>query len=211
MPSNGSWNALPGRSALPSWEINDKMPNIARSAAVSTAVASALAGAALLLSAASFDQRALAHSDRHGAGHAGHGAGHRAGHGAGHGFAAGEPGDPKQAGRTIEIVMSEGPGTMTYSPDRIEVRRGEQVKFVLRNAGELRHEFLIDTVANNARHKIEMEKSPDMAHEEANGRHVEPRRSAELVWRFTKAGIFEFACLIPGHYESGMKGVVVVK
>ena len=47
--------------------------------------------------------------------------------------------------------------------------------------------------------------------EEPNGRHVEPRQSAELVWRFTKAGTFEFACPIPGHYETGMEGVVVVK
>ena len=170
-------------------------PNIVRS----TAVASVLAGAALLLSVAPPVQRALAHSD-------GHGAGHR-----GHGSAAGEPGDPKQAGRVIEIVMREGPGTMTYTPDRIEVSRGEQVKFVLRNAGELRHELLIDSVANNARHKIEIEKHPDMSHQEPNGRHVEPRQSAELVWRFTTAGTFEFACLIPGHYETGMKGVVVVK
>jgi uncharacterized cupredoxin-like copper-binding protein len=50
-----------------------------------------------------------------------------------------------------------------------------------------------------------------MAHEEANGRHVGPGQTAELLWRFTKAGTFEFACLIPGHYETGMKGVVVVK
>jgi uncharacterized cupredoxin-like copper-binding protein len=171
------------------------MPHTARS----TAAAAALAVAALLLSAASLHRPALAHSDGHGDAHAEQG------------YAAGEPGNPGQAGRVIEIVMREGPGTMTYSPDRIEVRRGEQVKFVLRNAGQLRHEILIDSVANNARHKAEMEKSPDMAHEEANGRHVGPGQTAELLWRFTKAGTFEFACLIPGHYESGMKGVVVVK
>jgi uncharacterized cupredoxin-like copper-binding protein len=172
------------------------MPNIARTAAIVSVAA------ALLLSASTPHQRALAHSD----GHAAH-----AGHGAKHISAVGEPGDPRQASRTIEIVMSEGPGTMTYSPDRIEVRRGEQVRFVLKNAGELGHEFLIDTVANNAKHKSEMEKRPDMVHEEANGRHVEPKQSVELVWRFTKAGTFEFAYLIPGHYETGMKGVVIVK
>jgi uncharacterized cupredoxin-like copper-binding protein len=162
----------------------------------SIALASALAGSALLISIAISQQRALAHSDDHG-------------HGPG--FAAGEPGDPKKAGRIVEIVMSEGPGTMSYSPDRIEVRKSEQIKFVLKNAGELRHEFLIDSVENNAKHKAEMEKSPDMEHEEPNGRHVEPRQTAEILWRFTKAGAFEFACLIPGHYEAGMKGVILVK
>jgi uncharacterized cupredoxin-like copper-binding protein len=144
----------------------------------------------------------MAHSDGHGQGH---------GHGDSHHFAAGEPGDPGKAHRVVTVVMSEGPGTMTYNPDRIEVRKGEQIKLVLRNAGQLAHELVLDTPASNARHKAEMEKNPDMAHDEPNGRHVAPGRSAEMLWRFTKAGTFEYACLIPGHYEAGMKGVVIVK
>jgi uncharacterized cupredoxin-like copper-binding protein len=163
------------------------------------AVVSALAGAALLLPAS--PRHALAHTD----GPGGHG------HGPAHGFAAGEPAEMGKATRVVEIVMSEGPGTMSYSPSRIEVRKGELIRLVLRNAGQLRHEILIDSFENNARHKAEMAENPDMAHEEPNGRHVEPGKSAELLWRFTKAGTFEYACLIPGHYESGMKGVIVVK
>jgi len=128
-----------------------------------------------------------------------------------HMLAAGEPGDQKKPFRTIEIVMTEGPGAMTYSLDRIEVRRGEQIKFVLRNTGELAHEFLLDSVENNAKHKMEMEHHPDMAHDEVNGKWLAPKTSSDILWRFTKAGAFEFACLIPGHYEAGMKGVVVVK
>jgi|SoiMethySBSTD1v2_1073268.scaffolds.fasta_scaffold14169_5 uncharacterized cupredoxin-like copper-binding protein len=129
----------------------------------------------------------------------------------GHAFAAGEPGDPKKPFRTVEITMSDGPGTMTYSPDKIEVRKGEQIKFMLKNTGHLAHEFLIDSFENNAKHKIEMEKNPDMEHDDPNGKRLEPKQSAEILWRFTKTGTFEFACLIPGHYETGMKGVVVVK
>jgi uncharacterized cupredoxin-like copper-binding protein len=86
--------------------------------------------------------------------------------------------------------MREGGGTMTCIPERIEVRKGEQIKLVIKNAGQLRHELLIATFGGNAKHRAEMEKSPDMAHEEPNGRH---------------------ACLMPGNYESGMKGIVVVK
>ena len=56
-----------------------------------------------------------------------------------------------------------------------------------------------------------MEKNPEMEHDEPNGKRLEPKKSAEILWRFSKAGTFEFACLIPGHYETGMKGVVVVK
>ena len=139
------------------------------------------------------------------AAHTGHGQGHA------RAFAAGEPGNPKRPFRVVEIVMTEGPGTMTYAPDRIEVKKGEQIKFVLRNVGLLDHEFLVDFVANNARHKKEMEARPDMQHEEPNGARLKPGATGELLWRFTKAGTFEFACLIPGHYEAGMKGTLVVK
>jgi uncharacterized cupredoxin-like copper-binding protein len=111
----------------------------------------------------------------------------------------------------VEIVMAEGSGTMTYTPDRIEVKRGEQIKFVLKNVGLLDHEFLVDSVANNARHKKEMEAKPDMEHDEPNGARLKPGAKGALLWRFTKSGTFEFACLIPGHYEAGMKGTLVVK
>ena len=129
----------------------------------------------------------------------------------GHVFAAGEPGDPKKPARTVEITMTDGPGTMTYTPNKIDVRKGEQIKFVLKNVGYLPHEFLIDSFENNAKHKIEMQKNPEMEHDDPNGKRLEPKQSAEILWRFTKAGTFEFACLIPGHYETGMKGTIVVK
>ncbi len=141
------------------------------------------------------------------------GAAAHTGHGQSHAraFAAGEPGNPKRPFRVVEIVMAEGSGTMTHTPDRIEVKKGEQIKFVLKNVGLLDHEFLVDSVANNARHKKEMEAKPDMEHDEPNGARLKPGATGELLWRFTKSGTFEFACLIPGHYEAGMKGTLLVK
>jgi uncharacterized cupredoxin-like copper-binding protein len=129
----------------------------------------------------------------------------------GHSFAAGEPGDPKRPSRPILIAMRDGPGTMTYAPDKVEVRVGEQVRFVLKNIGHLDHEFLLDSPENNAKHKLEMEKNPEMEHDDPNGKRVKSNATAEILWRFTKKGTFEFACLIPGHYEAGMRGTVVVK
>ncbi|HWB44985.1 MAG TPA: cupredoxin family protein [Hyphomicrobiaceae bacterium] len=126
-------------------------------------------------------------------------------------FVAGEPGDVRKPFRTVVIVMKDAGGSMSYAPDRIEVKKGEQIKFLIRNEGVIDHEFLLDSVANNARHKAEMEKDPDMAHEEPNGARLKPTANHELLWHFSKAGTFEFACLLPGHYESGMKGMVVVK
>lgn len=129
----------------------------------------------------------------------------------GHAFAAGEPGDPTKPFRVIEITMTDGPGTMSYAPDKLQVRKGEQIKFVLKNTGDLAHEFLLDSFEANAKHKIEMQKNPEMEHDDPNGKRLEPKKSAEILWLFNKTGTFEYACLIPGHYETGMKGVVVVK
>jgi uncharacterized cupredoxin-like copper-binding protein len=128
-------------------------------------------------------------------------------------FAAGEPGDAKKpVVRTVEVKMTETEDAkMLFVPDRVEVKRGEQVRFVLKNVGNTEHEFMLDSPANNAKHKIQMEKNPDMEHDDPNGQRLEPKASEEIVWRFTKAGTFEFACLIPGHYESGMKGTVIVR
>ena len=127
-------------------------------------------------------------------------------------FAAGAPGDPKKPARTVEMAMKEtDDGKMLYEPNQIEVKRGEQIRFVLKNDGKVDHEFMLDSLANNAKHKAAMQKNPDMEHAESNGKRLAPEKNSEVLWRFTKAGTYEFACLIPGHYESGMHGTVVVK
>lgn len=128
-------------------------------------------------------------------------------------FAAGEPGDPKKpVARTIEVTMKEtDDAKMLFEPNRVEIKSGEQVRFVLKNHGQVDHEFMLDSAQNNAKHKIQMEKNPDMEHDDPNGKRLVPKGSSEIVWRFTKPGTFEFACLIPGHYESGMHGTVIVK
>jgi uncharacterized cupredoxin-like copper-binding protein len=124
---------------------------------------------------------------------------------------AGAPGNPKQPARTVTVVMSEGDGTMKFTPDRLVVKKGEQVRFVLENKGALPHEFRLSTVKDNDEHAAMMRDMPDMKHHEANAVSLDPGKSAELVWRFTRAGSFEFACLIPGHREAGMHGTVTVK
>ena len=102
-------------------------------------------------------------------------------------------------------------GKMLFVPDRVEAKRGEQVRFVLKNAGKVDHEFILDTPERNAKHKVEMRKNPDMEHDDPNGKRLAPGGTGEIVWRFSKAGTFEFACLIPGHHESGMHGKAIVK
>jgi uncharacterized cupredoxin-like copper-binding protein len=136
-----------------------------------------------------------------------------AGHGHGHDddTAYGKPGDSKKPARLIQISMGERDGKMQFIPDRIEVRRGEQVKFQLRNNGELDHELVLATLEENLKHAIEMQKNPDMEHDDPNAKRLAPKKTGEIVWQFTKAGEFDFSCLIPGHREAGMTGKVVVK
>ena len=122
-------------------------------------------------------------------------------------FAAGEPGNPKKPARTIKVVMKE----MMFEPSLIEVRKGEQIRFILANEGTEDHEFMLATAAENRKHGELMKKYPDMQHDDPNGKRIPPHAQRELVWKFTKAGEFEYACLIPNHYEYGMYGKIVVK
>jgi len=126
-------------------------------------------------------------------------------------YSAGEPGDPKKPAQVIVITMREGDGKMMFFPERLEVRKGEQVRFLLRNNGLLDHEFVVATTEENLKHAEEMRKNPDMEHDDPNAMRITSKKASELVWKFTKTGQFEFGCLIPGHREAGMTGTIVVK
>jgi len=122
-------------------------------------------------------------------------------------WSAGEPGDPKKPARIIEVIMKE----MEYKPWSIEVKRGEQIRFVIRNAGTEDHEFLLATTKENLAHAAMMKKHRHMKHDEPNAVTLAPKQSAELLWKFTRVGAFEYSCLIPDHREYGMTGRVTVK
>ena len=123
------------------------------------------------------------------------------------GYSAGQPGDSKKPAREIVVLMNE----MDYTPATIEVKRGEQIRFIVRNVGTEAHEFLLATTAENLKHGEAMKKNPDMEHDEPNGQRLDPKKSGEILWKLSKAGTFEYSCLIPTHREFGMVGKVVVK
>ena len=116
-------------------------------------------------------------------------------------------GDAKSAKRSIAVGMAD---TMRFTPERIEVRLGETLKFVVRNTGKVMHEFVIGTKAENAKHAEMMVKFSNMEHDEPYMAHVPPGKTGEIVWTFNRAGEFEFACLIAGHYQGGMVGTIMV-
>ena len=126
-------------------------------------------------------------------------------------FSAGEPGNPKKPARVVEVTMRDGDGKMEFVPNHVDVKKGEQVRFIIRNHGALKHEFTLASVADNNKHAELMKKYPDMEHDDPNAKSVDPGKTAEILWRFSKGGTFEFACLIPGHREAGMRGTVTAK
>ena len=134
-----------------------------------------------------------------------------AGHSHGADLAYGQPGDPKKPARIVQITMRDSEGKMVFIPNRIDVRKGEQVKFVIRNNGELDHEIVIGTLDENLKHMAEMMKNPDMEHDDPNAKRLAPKQTGDIVWKFTNAGEFDFSCLIPGHREAGMSGTIIVK
>ena len=115
-------------------------------------------------------------------------------------------GDPQQA-RTVEVRMSDD---MRFRPGRIEVREGETIRFVVRNAGKILHEMVIGTPGELAEHAALMRKFPGMEHDEPYMAHVDAGKRGGLVWNFNRPGTFQFACLIPGHFEAGMTGTLIV-
>ncbi len=148
---------------------------------------------------------------------------------AGHGPTIGAPGKATPATRTVEIVLQDN----SYQPESLQVKPGETVRFVLRNKGELLHEFNIGTAETHAAHQKEMAAmmehgmltptginqqmmgmdhaktgAPAMKHDDPNSVLVEPGKTKELVWKFPNSLNLQFACNIPGHYESGMVGEI---
>ena len=133
------------------------------------------------------------------------------GHGDEHDTAYGKSGDPKKPAKIMQIVMRDADGKMLFVPDKIRVKKGEQIRFMLRNNGVQDHEFVVGILEENLKHMKEMEKNPDMEHDEPNAKRLKPNATGEILWQFTKAGTFDFSCLIPGHRQAGMFGTIVVE
>lgn len=117
-------------------------------------------------------------------------------------------GDRRAAKRTVEIRMSDD---MRFTPSRIDVRQGETVRLVMRNTGAVLHELVIGTPQDLEEHAALMLKFPGMEHDEPYMAHVKPGQTGEIVWTFNSAGEFDFACLIAGHFQAGMRGKFIVR
>jgi uncharacterized cupredoxin-like copper-binding protein len=120
----------------------------------------------------------------------------------------GREGDPRKVSRVIKVDMSDA---MRYFPDHIAVKKGETVRFVASNSGQVEHELVIGTMDDLKQHAELMKKHGGMAHNDANATHVDPGKTGRVVWQFTRTGEFYYGCLVPGHFEAGMIGTIVVR
>jgi len=116
-------------------------------------------------------------------------------------------GDARAGIRTVRFTMAD---TMRFTPDTLQVKQGETVKLVIRNDGAMLHEFVLGTKKELDEHAALMVKFPTMEHSEPYMAHVGPGKTGEIIWTFNRAGDFDFACLIAGHYQAGMVGKVRV-
>ena len=116
-------------------------------------------------------------------------------------------GDAKGIKRTITLTMTD---SMRFTPDVINVKEGETVKIVVKNSGKMLHEMVIGTAKELADHAALMLKFPNMEHSEPYMVHVPPGKTGQMIWTFNRAGNFDFACLMAGHYQAGMVGKINV-
>lgn len=145
------------------------------------------------------------------------GAGHDGrehGHGGGHGHAAfegGQPGTATEVDRTIQIEA----GDIHFDRERIKVREGETVRFVVTNTGQLLHDFTLGTPELQKQHRKEMAQmamngNHMHAHAAPNAVALASGETETLIWTFDEAESFQFACNVPGHYEAGMYGEIAI-
>ena len=116
-----------------------------------------------------------------------------------------------KSAETVREVVVEMTDRFRFKPSKLTVKRGETVRLVFRNGGALLHEWIIGMPEEIKKHAALMRRFPNMEHDDPHNVHVPPGEQRELVWQFNRSGTFEFACLLPGHFEAGMKGIVEVQ
>ena len=129
-------------------------------------------------------------------------------HSGGHGEAdIGTPGVAAKVTRTVFVDMKDD---MRFHSSVFSVQQGDTIRFVAKNSGKVKHEMVLGTTRELKDHYEVMKKNPEMEHDDPNMVTVAPGKSGEIIWQFTSAGKVDFACLQPGHFDAGMKGIVNV-
>jgi len=84
----------------------------------------------------------------------------------------------------VENVMQESHGTMFHQANAFEVKRGEQIKFVITKSGLFAHEFILANTADNLKPAAFMSKYPDVEHDDPNGAAIQPGAKGDMLSHF---------------------------
>lgn len=122
--------------------------------------------------------------------------------------AFGEPADPADADRVIEIIAADD---LTFTPDEVTVSPGEVITFRVVNDGQVVHDFTLGDEATQEEHRQAMAEMAGMVHDDPNAIGLAAGETKELTWRFADGGSVIIGCNQPGHYEGGMRGQVTVE
>lgn len=100
--------------------------------------------------------------------------------------------------RPIAIDMTD---KLVFSPDTVQARPGETIRFVLTNSGAVTHEFQVGPEPLVAEDKVDGVLDVEKDELDAGSTH-------DVVYTLNGSGPYAFACHEPGHFEAGMKGTV---
>jgi len=120
-------------------------------------------------------------------------------------------------------------GEFYFKPSRLELPAGQTVTLQLINNGKVEHEFMVGREVKE--HEGEMHgfhqdffagievtytvEKGEVEREEEHGFEVELEPGGKAILTFTvpsdRTGEWEMACFVPGHYEAGMKGTLLVR
>jgi uncharacterized cupredoxin-like copper-binding protein len=105
--------------------------------------------------------------------------------------------------RTVEITIHHS----RFSPTLIEAEPGETVRFVVRNEDPIAHELIVGPMSVQQRH----ESGREAWHPPVPGEvSVDIFSTAVTTYTFDDAGPVWFGCHLPGHWDYGMQGRIVV-
>jgi uncharacterized cupredoxin-like copper-binding protein len=133
----------------------------------------------------------------------------------------------------VSVVMKE----FSFAPAKVELKVGETVELTLRNAGQVAHDWMVgDGLVNTPDEKgfrkdllvllkpeihgrkftaerVGVPSKADSIKRISTGVEIEP--GGEVTLRFTvpaaAKGTWNMDCVLTGHYESGMKGSIVIR
>jgi len=117
---------------------------------------------------------------------------------------------PPGTDRVIELTMQP----MRFVPDRLTVKMGQTVTFVVTNPNDIPHELFIGNMADQMAHRAVHAAAPSSGQAAVShmgyGIYLQAHGTDMVTYHFATAGEILIGCHLPGHWEAGMLATVTV-